>query len=325
MNYVKYLYPPLWRRLTSKRRHRLLLVFFLFSSGFGLRSAAYSLQPTAFTGCMLAMRPATGKWISQVDPAGYANREYCPGSLIKPFTVMAAVESGARTDMVILCAPSRPETPALRSCWYRPGHGTVDIEKAIANSCDRYFTELALRIKWPQFVDVLVRFGLLVKEKKAFMDAIPEGERLGVMVGLSDKLKLSPVNLLCAFAAIFNGGYLFSGGGAGGLTLSRRVAINEGALKIIAGGMAKSSQFGTASEVSKAFPGREILSKTGTAIFSEGQISDPGRTHGWYIGVTPAGAPRAAMIIFIPTGTGAHDAVPAAIGFWPEIIAHAPL
>jgi len=274
---------------------------------------------------MLAVDPSLGSWIERTDLGRVANKKYPPGSVIKPFTILAAYESGARSDMVIRCGPSDPNSPVRKECWYRPGHGTVDMEKAIALSCDRYFLALAPSIKFSRFLDVLKRFGLIDAADGTALKALSDEERIRVMAGLSVRLKISPTSLLSAYCALFNGGYLFEDRGAGKMALTRRIPLERNALKILVAGTSGATRYGTASDIGKAFPDKEILSKTGTGIYSEGTAADHSRTHAWYVGISPARNPRRAILIFILSGTGARDAVPAAARFWPEVFRHAPL
>ncbi len=69
------------------------------------------------------------------------------GSLVKPFTALAyAQQHGFEYPQV-----------ACRRCWSGRAHGRVDIEEAIALSCNSYFTELASKLG-PTSIGV--RFGI---------------------------------------------------------------------------------------------------------------------------------------------------------------------
>ena len=269
--------------------------------------------------------PAVGRWILVEDEGGISDKPYPPGSTIKPFTTLAAMESGANTFMVIRCEPSDPQTPVRDSCWYRPGHGSVDLKKALAISCDRYFLQLGRSIDWPHFLTVLENFNLLSSGGRSKLENISAEERLEVMVGLSSRLRVSPRNLLVAYAALFNGGYLFAGSGFGDMAIRRRLVIDGRIVRLLKTGLEGASRYGTAVEVGRRHGELDILSKTGTAVYTRGDRVDRNRTHGWYVGLAPGKNPRMAIIVFINEGTGSHDAVPAALEFWPEVFKNAAL
>ena len=64
---------------------------------------------------------------------------YPPGSTFKMTTALAALEAGISPDQTVYC----PGTYRLGShtfhCWRHGGHGSVDMHKAITQSCDVYF------------------------------------------------------------------------------------------------------------------------------------------------------------------------------------------
>lgn len=279
-------------------------------------------------GCVIAVNISTGAKILSADDKGYCNEKFPPGSAIKPFTVIAAVENGFDPSLVVRCFPSSPETSVYRACWYRPGHGLVDLEKAIAFSCDRYFIELAKLTKWQAFLDVLMGFSIISDRDVLDLKTMDRESQIKCMVGLDTAIKVSPFNLLLAYAALFNGGYLFESGNGERLKLKRKVAVNKKAQTILTKGMRGATDYGTAIEIGKAYPSLKILSKTGTGVFSYGDVVDHNRTHGWYIGLInlptkSAKSYTAAFLAFSFNGTGAHDAVPLALNFLPQVIRNA--
>ena len=72
---------------------------------------------------------------------------YPPGSTFKMVTALAALEEGViGPDETVHC-PGHLEVSGRRfHCWKRSGHGHVNLETSLAESCDVYYYDLALKI-----------------------------------------------------------------------------------------------------------------------------------------------------------------------------------
>ena len=71
---------------------------------------------------------------------------YPPGSTVKPMFALAALETGVVTPLDTRYCRGRWSAPGygrVRRDWKPEGHGTVDMRKAIATSCDVYFFDIA--------------------------------------------------------------------------------------------------------------------------------------------------------------------------------------
>lgn len=89
--------------------------------------------------------------------------QYPPGSTIKPHMALAGLEYG-------LVAPSNrefcpgyyqlPTSERLYRDWKRTGHGWMNMDRAIAESCDIYFYQLALDLGIDRIHAMLFKFGL---------------------------------------------------------------------------------------------------------------------------------------------------------------------
>lgn len=89
---------------------------------------------------------------------------YPPGSTVKPAMAMAALEYGIVTPHDTRFCRGTWRMPGgrdrLRRDWKREGHGTVDMRKAIATSCDVYFYDMANVMGVDRIHDYLQQFGL---------------------------------------------------------------------------------------------------------------------------------------------------------------------
>ncbi len=104
---------------------------------------------------------------------------YPPGSTVKPMFAIAALETGVVTPL---------DTRYCRGTWFasgygrvkrdwKPGgHGTVDLRRALATSCDIYFFDIARLMGIDRMAGVVGQFGL-----GAVTGIDIEGERVGIL------------------------------------------------------------------------------------------------------------------------------------------------
>jgi len=72
---------------------------------------------------------------------------YAPGSTIKPFLALAALEGKAQEEgKTVLCPGWYRLGNRVFRCWKEKGHGAVDMYRAIVQSCDVYFYTLGLKL-----------------------------------------------------------------------------------------------------------------------------------------------------------------------------------
>lgn len=88
--------------------------------------------------------------------------QYPPGSTVKPFIGLAGLEEGITSSHSSTYCPgfyTLPGSSRKYRDWKRGGHGTVDLNKAITQSCDVYFYDLALSLGIDRMHDYLQHFG----------------------------------------------------------------------------------------------------------------------------------------------------------------------
>ena len=88
--------------------------------------------------------------------------QYPPGSTIKPFVGLTGLELGVTTAGNTRYCPGFLQLPGNTHKyrdWKRGGHGTVDLDRAIVESCDVYFYDLARNIGVNRLHDFLAQFG----------------------------------------------------------------------------------------------------------------------------------------------------------------------
>ena len=100
---------------------------------------------------------------------------YPPGSTFKLVTALAALEAGMITlDTKVRC-PGYIEFGGTKfHCWKRGGHGTVDLERSLQESCDVFYYEIAQKVG----IDKIAEMGKLLglgQRHDLPMSAISEG------------------------------------------------------------------------------------------------------------------------------------------------------
>jgi penicillin-binding protein 2 len=112
---------------------------------------------------------------------------YPPGSTLKPFVALAALNNNIRKPPFSIFDSGRfkmPKSSKVFRDWKRGGHGTVDIIKAITVSCDTFFYGLGLELGIPKLNKVLNDFGF---GRKTMIDI--NGEKSGLIASKEWKKK----------------------------------------------------------------------------------------------------------------------------------------
>ena len=86
---------------------------------------------------------------------------YPPGSTFKMITILAALKDGViKPDETIWC-PGYKEVAGRRfHCWKRAGHGWVDLDKSLTESCDVYYYDVAERVGIDKIAEMARKLGL---------------------------------------------------------------------------------------------------------------------------------------------------------------------
>jgi len=87
--------------------------------------------------------------------------QYPPGSTFKIITALAGLEEGLiDEDTTVTCTGSYKFGNRSFGCWNRKGHGTVNLRKALRESCDVYFYRLGERLGVDKLAFYATKFGL---------------------------------------------------------------------------------------------------------------------------------------------------------------------
>jgi hypothetical protein len=250
----------------------------------------------------------------------------CLGSLLKPFLLMAYLNE--RCGDVAFRLPELPPCPRwdgladpqtsrgsginveLRpctgratsqcpvECWYKPGHGKLDMSRALALSCNQYFYQLSKQTSPEAFLRTLA--GLALSPSRALTGATSVAPE--TMIGLDSGLRLVPLQVLKAYGVLISG-HPSAEIGTFGASASLRAILLEG--------LRLGAVEGTSAMAQQALPpNHHLLGKTGTSPAFTGGRYLKSRTDGWFLGFYPAAQPVLAVMVYYPGGLGARDAAP---------------
>jgi hypothetical protein len=194
-----------------------------------------------------------------------------PGSLMKPFLAVAYGEQHDGKFPIVRC------TGTSSHCWFPPGHGSLDLEEAITQSCNTYFLELAEGLDRQRAERTFERYGLGGPDPAAPAEAL---------IGLGNGWKESPMALAKAYLQ---------------LEKEQQHPMQSRILK----GMLGSAERGTARGVDAELGGNVALAKTGTAPCSH---KPAGAADGFTVVLFPAVQPRLLLLVRVHDATGAASA-----------------
>lgn len=268
--------------------------------------------------CVVAVDPRNGRILALVNQRMAIISAYPPGSIIKLLTAYAGLESGiADPEKVVECRNTLVVDGKRLICSQSGGHGKVNLEKAIAESCNVYFYKLGISMGEQNLLRSFRDFRLGVCTGIPIAGEIPGSVpgRLGgrieiarAAIGESDRLRVTAIQMAVITAAIANGGteYVPRIGGAGKPIASRRLDSRPGTFALLRKAMRLAVTEGTAKKA--GVKGLSVCGKTGSPATAE----NPDYRHGWFVGFAPYEKPEIALVVFTAWGHGGTDAAPIA-------------
>lgn len=242
-------------------------------------------------GTILVMDPRTGRLLAVVNPRLATRQSFPPGSAIKPFLALAALESGRihRTESRVCRGGERREARNLL-CSHRPFAGPLTLTQALAHSCNDYFLALGERLGEGATLGYLRSWGFGEPTGWGAGESAGQLPQRGwsreAALGTEAELLVTPLQLLRAYQGIANEGQLCRPGEhALACETVRRVPLTERHRWDILRGLRAAVLEGTASAARPALPqtGKErvlLYGKTGTS-----GASNQFRTQGWFVGL----------------------------------------
>ena len=142
---------------------------------------------------------------------------YFPGSVFKVITCASALEEEViNLESTFDCYYKVTVADTDFHCWSPIGHGHISLQEAITASCNPAFVDIGLKLGRQLFFDYFQAFGFT---EKTGIDLPGEAsplympyERMGIVELASSSFgqtnKITPIQMICAYAAAINGGYL---------------------------------------------------------------------------------------------------------------------
>ena len=264
--------------------------------------------------------------------------QYPPGSVFKIVLMAAGLQEGTFTPVDrVSCAGSYTFGDRTWKDWKKEGHGTVDMRRAIAQSCDVYFYQQGLKIGGAAIAKYAKAFGFaaptgfelgterfgLIPEPKPRKDKKSRpwtgGDTLNMSIGQGAVL-VTPLQVARMMSAVANGGVLWKprlvqrierpeqgvvfrdpGQVNGHVELSPVVwaLIRDGLWEVVNG-------HGTGGAA--RIPGLDVAGKTGTAQIIANSKSERGEDHAWFAAFAPAKDPQAVVVVIVERGGHGGDA-----------------
>ncbi len=262
-------------------------------------------------GAVVAMDPRTGRVLAVVNPSRALLRAYQPCSVFKIVVAIAGLSEGVIT----------PETTysCEKGCWMWPGHGPINLRRALAVSCNPYFEWIGERLGYEKVQRYAHLLGLgeptginLTGETAGRVPSSVPLAGVGHLSSHAEGIETSAVQLAVLLSATINGGIVFQPQveGAEGFVPKERWRLPEGTrLDGLPEGFLAAVNEGSAAS---AFdPDVVVAGKTGSCS-----------RLGWFASYAPAENPELVLVVFLPRGNG-HGASEVAGRIYQELF-HRP-
>jgi len=262
--------------------------------------------------------------------------QLAPGSTFKIIMSVAGWQDHIAQDLHVNCAGGAEFYGRRFGCWVKGGHGAVDLEKAIYQSCDVFFYTLANKMGIDRIAKYASDFGLgqktgidLPNEVSGVMPSEEwkirnfkqkwfAGETISVGIG-QGAIAITPVQLLRAISTISMGGRMVVPHvinpvdmppgyvEAARYTEVKQVPIDPNGWNFITDAMSRVLlPEGTAP--SAHVPGIDIAGKTGSAqvvslaLRAKAKNQDDFAQNGWFVGFTPRRNPDIVVCVLFQGG-----------------------
>ncbi len=255
------------------------------------------------------------------------NRAFLPfsvGSVFKPVVAAAAIENGEDGTFIYNCTGNVTFNGVTFNCHKKSGHGVLDLEGAIANSCNTYFIALAHKTGAEKIIDVAGKFGFGkeiylsdgIKSASGYLPLTDELDSKAALANFSfgqGSLSATPLQICSMISTIANGGvyvkpYLIEGETDSSGNYIRKEEYKERTEIISSNTVAMLGKYlqSVVSEGSGKNANSDILKTAGKTATAQTGKSENGEEiyNSWFAGYFPADTPEYAVVIMRENGNG---------------------
>lgn len=269
--------------------------------------------------------------------------QYAPGSVFKIVVAAAGLQEGTITPTDRTHCSGEFHLGAWTFLdWKKEGHGTVDVHKAMVQSCNIFFYQAGLKVGGSTIAKYAKAFGLgaptgidLGSEKAGL---IPEpklrkgrgaaawmaGDTVNMSIGQGQVL-VTPMQVARFMSAVANGGVLWKPRlvqrierpGKGVVWNDTGRVMGHVELSPVVWAFLRRSLWGVVNEGGTGgaarLPGIDVAGKTGTAQMIAKSKSEKGQDHAWFASFAPANDPEVVVVVMAEGGgKGGQVAAPIA-------------
>jgi penicillin-binding protein 2 len=269
--------------------------------------------------------------------------QYPPGSVFKIITAIAGLEEGVISPEETLRCPGFYHLGRkMYRCWRRGGHGAVKLRRALIESCDVYFYQVALRLGIDKIARYARQFGFdrptgvqlgdekpgLIPttewKKRRYNEPWYDGETLVSGIG-QGAILVTPIQMATMISAIANGGILYRPQIVQRIedafgktteeypsTIAGRVSVSKKTLALIQDALRGVVQDPRGTGRSSRIKDVPVCGKTGTAQVVKLEVSEEiedeediplrFRDHAWFVAYAPEKQPTIAVAVLIQHG-----------------------
>ncbi len=252
--------------------------------------------------------------------------QFAPGSTFKPIMALAGLETGTiDDDFKVHCSGGASFYGRYFKCWRKGGHGTVEVHRAIRESCDVFFYTLGNKMG----IDKIAKYGEMVGfghrtgidlpheaegtmpstrwKERLFREKWYAGETISVSIG-QGATTVTPIQLATAIGGIATGGvwqtpHMIKDSPAA--QPARRSDLNlENVAQVISGMYGVINEPGGTGADAR-IPGITLCGKTGSAQLVSNEYLKGRKAekdlldNGWFVGFAPKDSPEIVVVALL--------------------------
>ena len=264
--------------------------------------------------------------------------QYAPGSIFKIVVTAAGLQEATIAPMDRMYCNGEFHLGAWTfKDWKEGGHGSVDLQKALAQSCNIFYYQAGLKIGGAAITKYARAFGFgtatgvelggeklgLIPQPKGRRKSFQGGDIVNMSIGQGQVL-VTPMQVARFMAAVANGGVLWKP-----RLVERIERPDRGVLYSDPGQVAGHVELSPAvwaflrqalwavvnegTGIGAKIPGIDIAGKTGTAQMIAHSKAEKGQDHAWFAAFAPVRDPEVVVVVLVERGgKGGQVAAPIA-------------